>query len=972
MMMQSHSSSSTSQTKHKQPSSSRSNLMLVGLDEESTLIHQQELPSPYRSPQPSITTPTIVTPTTSTVRKFPQLSIDTSHAQKLIITSTHKQSSSPPENSHYHTQTNNLNNNHQILNESDTPVPTPPPPPNSFKLPLHHHHQHYEYPVIVDDVDISDHDSVHSVQGSSTAVFSHPHHHHHHHGCAIHSQSINTSGNHHHHHHHHKKRRHRDSKRRRFRFSFRTKNSVAVSLETIPAPPLSTTTTNLHQNHHHLPENQSRAYSISSSTSDPTSCNSNLLVTQQSHSQHQQSHQKTIDLHSKKPNGGLKSKKLKTLVHPLDRSIVGIFLLTIFFTILALLTGAPTVLFLMILLPIFIFIKKIFQCTLFEKINNQEPVSSIDSFWLQKGHITHCLMYLDKGLSVQQLRDVIATRLLTKPELARFKSRLIHRGLCGSPYWKYEPELNNFDDHVIEDEPIDCKRSLHKRLMTFMGQSLPMDKPLWQIRYSLASYCDQVILIVRVHQTLSQSGLVSILTHYLCDSVPMCSTQKARFGSATLSINILRAIIVGPLTFFLWIMWAFTRRHHNYLTKAKEIKSIHWSALDLPKIYRIKQVTRSTLNDVLLACIAGSIRSYLTTKTNIINPPDLTVSIPVDIKPQTPIESSLTGVNYVLTSSPIPTNTEGAIPRLWEVRHLMEELKTSADTAVMYGSHYLLSRFLPQCLYRVLMNLVNRNSSVYMSNMTGPETALSIGSHRLNKVFYFLSPPSYCSLVYNIFSYDQKLHISISTSSKLITNSKELMRHFRGQIDTLHELLSKRRVPGESKRAKRPTFLGDQLAAQQQQLYGNQPATSLIEVSSAGGSVDLSDKLHEIQDELNQLSGAYEMGDPAVVQRYEELKEEFTTILYEMRRRKSLADYGHASNIVINIENQDDDDNDGELRAIASRRFSVVSLGRRASIVSSLPTTSRVTPPILSRRSMATSPEPPSSPEVAFKVETEC
>ena len=58
----------------------------------------------------------------------------------------------------------------------------------------------------------------------------------------------------------------------------------------------------------------------------------------------------------------------------------------------------------------------------------------------------------------------------------------------------------------------------------------------------------------------------------------------------------------------------------------------------------------STLNDVLLACIAGSIRSYLTTKTNIINPPDLTVSIPVDIKPQTPIESSLTGVNYVLSN----------------------------------------------------------------------------------------------------------------------------------------------------------------------------------------------------------------------------------------------------------------------------------------------------------------------------------
>jgi hypothetical protein len=38
-----------------------------------------------------------------------------------------------------------------------------------------------------------------------------------------------------------------------------------------------------------------------------------------------------------------------------------------------------------------------------------------------------------------------------------------------------------------------------------------------------------------------------------------------------------------------------------------------------------------------------------------------------------------------------------------------------------------------------------------------------------------------------------------------------------------------------------------------------------------------------------------------------------------------------------------------------------------------LPTSSsRVTPPILSRRAIATSPEPPSSPEVAFKSETEC
>src|SRR5699024_5993992 len=141
-------------------------------------------------------------------------------------------------------------------------------------------------------------------------------------------------------------------------------------------------------------------------------------------------------------------------------------------------------------------------------IPNHEPLSSIDSFWLAAGHISHCLLYVDKGLSVEQLRDVISTRLLSKPELGRFRSRLVHRGLCRSPYWRYDPEFGTVEEHVIEDDPVDSNRALRHRLTSLMSQPLPMEKPLWQIRYAAATHCDQVVLIVRVHQTLSQSGLV--------------------------------------------------------------------------------------------------------------------------------------------------------------------------------------------------------------------------------------------------------------------------------------------------------------------------------------------------------------------------------------------------------------------------------------------------------------------------------
>lgn len=40
---------------------------------------------------------------------------------------------------------------------------------------------------------------------------------------------------------------------------------------------------------------------------------------------------------------------------------------------------------------------------------------------------------------------------------------------------------------------------------------------------------------------------------------------KPRFGGINFSLSICRAVVVGPLTFVLWLWWAFTRRSYNYL-----------------------------------------------------------------------------------------------------------------------------------------------------------------------------------------------------------------------------------------------------------------------------------------------------------------------------------------------------------------------------------------------------------------------
>lgn len=56
-------------------------------------------------------------------------------------------------------------------------------------------------------------------------------------------------------------------------------------------------------------------------------------------------------------------------------------------------------------------------------------------------------------------------------------------------------------------------------------------------------------------------------------------------------------------------------------------RSIAWSRdFSMEHVMRIKRVTRSTLNDVLLTAISGALRSYMQ-KQGISNPPDIKVNL---------------------------------------------------------------------------------------------------------------------------------------------------------------------------------------------------------------------------------------------------------------------------------------------------------------------------------------------------------
>ena len=195
---------------------------------------------------------------------------------------------------------------------------------------------------------------------------------------------------------------------------------------------------------------------------------------------------------------------MQVMTHPLDRSIAFAFFVTIFFTILALVTGLPVVLVLMLLLPIGWFVKWLLSCRCVQAMHASRrssswtsriqgvnhllstasaastasspsverrsvllnpnapagvagassssrrrsrrpasaaaplvPLTPLESFHLsdecRNNHrygVCNVLLFFDKSLRLEQLKDMIASRILRKPEFARFSSRIVFRGEC--------------------------------------------------------------------------------------------------------------------------------------------------------------------------------------------------------------------------------------------------------------------------------------------------------------------------------------------------------------------------------------------------------------------------------------------------------------------------------------------------------------------------------------------------------------
>lgn len=231
-------------------------------------------------------------------------------------------------------------------------------------------------------------------------------------------------------------------------------------------------------------------------------------------------------------------------------------------------------------------------------------------------------MLLFEGLiSLHQLRTLIVTRVLSARASAGLRYPRLTQCLTprlGGFVWEVDPEFA-IQNHVFSGP---CSLEGEDRLEEYVGklveEELNARRPLWEVRL-LSPYgrMRDSLLLVRTHMALADgSSLLRILTESLADRESLRPTLKPTFGAVAFSFNLLRSLIVGPLTFALWLF--STSQDINPITQASpeceigEKVSKNWqvawsSGVSVPQVSRVKQIMRSSFNDVLLSATAGKI-----------------------------------------------------------------------------------------------------------------------------------------------------------------------------------------------------------------------------------------------------------------------------------------------------------------------------------------------------------------------------
>jgi diacylglycerol O-acyltransferase len=221
------------------------------------------------------------------------------------------------------------------------------------------------------------------------------------------------------------------------------------------------------------------------------------------------------------------------------------------------------------------------------------------------------------------------------------------------------------------------------------------------------------------------------------------------------------------------------------ILKGKPIgqKIVAWGEpLPLDQVKAIGRALNCSINDVLLACVAGAIGAWLREQGDDPTGKEIRAMVPVNLRPLE--QAWKLGNRFGLAPLTLPIGIDNPIERVYAVRVRMNQLKDSYQPLLAFAV-LAVAGLLIKPVQDGLLGLFAKKATAVMTNVPGPAKPLKFCGATLRQTMFWVPASGDIGVGVSILSYGGGVQFGLITDKKLCPHPQRIIDRFEPEFEKL-------------------------------------------------------------------------------------------------------------------------------------------------------------------------------------------
>lgn len=445
-----------------------------------------------------------------------------------------------------------------------------------------------------------------------------------------------------------------------------------------------------------------------------------------------------------------------------------------------------------------------------KKLNRRLTGSDAFFFYVERApqcnmNIGICHLY-EGHISREEVVRSLSDRMHLLP---RYRQKAVFPPLrLAHPTWEDDPtfDVRNHVEEVILPPPVD-DRVLSRESGRLIKPRMDYNRPLWRLILLQGRPDGNTAILWEIHHAVIDGMSAVELIHVMHDQKPNAAPPPPPTvpwqprpvpDKLTLLQEAVRTQLtetVGWLTDQVFSLFRPQQKvkdiRHMFSSVAKALRALKsaprspfthttlsgeretaWADFSLAEIRAVRSALGGTLNDVVLALIAGGMGRYMRAHGYQTDGVELLTLCPVSLRKED--ERGLLGNLIAAVTPPLYVGITDPVQRLTAEREAMERIKQE-DHAGTVNEVVALADRIPPALQRftvpLSLKMLGPRLGTACSNVPGPQIPLYLAGHKMLH-FFVVAPMAPGIPLFNaILSYNRQLTISATVDPKLIPDA---------------------------------------------------------------------------------------------------------------------------------------------------------------------------------------------------------